>query len=77
MNVLQPALTMLRNCGRALRVQISVGLSVPLDTEAGSRPMMAHRSNKRLDLCEERPGRMCRNGYGSLEVGGLRDQVDD
>ncbi len=61
----------------ALRAQIAVGLSVPLDTEADGRKLMAYRTNNRLDLCEERPGRMCRNGYGSLEVGGLRDRVDD
>jgi hypothetical protein len=77
MSTLQSALTLLGNCGRALRAQISVGLSVPLDTETVGRPKTAPGANKRLELCEERPGRMCRNGYGSLEVGGLRDRVDD
>jgi hypothetical protein len=77
MSAHQSAFTLLRNCRRALRAQISVGLSVPLDTETVGHPKMAPGANKRLELCEERPGRMCRNGYGSLEVGGLRDRVDD
>jgi hypothetical protein len=35
------------------------------------------RSQRRVDICEDAPGRMCRNGYGSLEVGGLRDRWED
>ncbi|MFY7914040.1 MAG: hypothetical protein ACOVPA_05165 [Rubrivivax sp.] len=77
MSVFRSAITLLGNCTAALRGQMVLGLSVPLDTEEDGRVMTAPRSNKRLDLCEERPGRMCRNGYGSLEVGGLRDRVDD
>jgi hypothetical protein len=77
MNRFESSLTMFSSFMRALRAQISVGLSVPFDAEAVNRPTVAHRPGKRLDLCEERPGRMCRSGYGSLEVGGLRDRVDD
>ena len=76
MNKLQSALSMLGDCGRALRAQISAGLSVPLDVEADDRRVEG-MPTKRLDLCDEVPGRICRNGYGSLEVGGLRDRVDD
>jgi hypothetical protein len=71
MNPLQSALTMLGDCGQALYVQISTGLSVPLYDQWADLP------TRRMDLCEEIPGRLCRNGYGSLEVGGRRDQAND
>jgi hypothetical protein len=67
---------MLGNCGRVLRAQISVGLSAPLEAESADR-LVTHGPTKRVDLCDEIPGGLCRNGYGSLEVGGLRDRVDD
>lgn len=35
------------------------------------------RSQRRVDICEDTPGRICRNGYGSLEVGGLRERWED
>lgn len=76
MNRIQSALTMLGDCGRALRAQISAGLTVPLEVKADDRRMEG-MPTKRVDLCDEVPGRICRNGYGSLEVGGLRDRVDD
>jgi hypothetical protein len=76
MSALQSAFTLLGNCGRALRTQISAGLSVPLESDSAVRPV-AHGPIKRLDLCDEIPGSLCSNGYGSLEVGGLRDRVDD
>jgi hypothetical protein len=76
MGALQSAFTLLGNYGRTLLAQISVGLSVPLETESADRPE-ARGLTKRLDLCDEIPGSLCSNGYGSLEVGGLRDRVDD
>lgn len=76
MKKLQSALTMLGDCGRALRAQIWAGLSVPLDVEADDRRVDG-MPTKRLDICDELPGSLCSNGYGSLEVGGLRDRVDD
>jgi hypothetical protein len=76
MNRLQCALALLGDCGRALQTQISAGLTVPLDVEADDRRVDG-MPTKRLDLCDELPGSLCSNGYGSLEVGGLRDRVDD
>jgi hypothetical protein len=71
MSALQCALTLLSDCGRVLYVQISTGLAVPLYDQSADRP------TRRMVLCNEIPGRLCRNGYGSLEVGGRPDQVND
>lgn len=59
----------------SLRTQVAAGLVTPLD-DAGT-PSGALKPRRDVALCDESPGRICRNGYGSLEVGGLRDRADD
>jgi hypothetical protein len=76
MNVIEPALTMFRDFRRTVIAQVSAGLSVPLDVEANDFRAAAGKT-RHLDLCDEIPGRLCRNGYGSLEVGGIRDRPED
>ena len=62
----------LKDMACALRTQLAAGLSIPLaDDEA---PSLNRRARRPTDLCDDTPGRHCRNGYGSLEVGGLRDR---
>lgn len=59
----------------SLRGQIAAGMVTPLDQD---RPTIwTSRSRKPRAACDELPGRVCRSGYGSLEVGGGRDRVDD
>lgn len=58
-----------------LRTQILAGLSVPLEDE---RRKHVRRTEWLFDEArfEENPGRIGRNGLGSLEVGGGRDRID-
>lgn len=58
-----------------LRTQVAAGFMTPLDD--AETPVRAPKHGQGVVLCDESPGRLCRNGYGSLEVGGLRDRVDD
>jgi hypothetical protein len=75
MNVIEPAFTMLRDFSRTLLAQIWAGVLVPLDVETSDFPA-APGKTRHLDLCDEMPGHLCRNGYGSLEVGGIRDRAE-
>jgi hypothetical protein len=59
----------------SLRTQVAAGFMTPLDD--ADTPVSAPKGGRGVALCDESPGRICRNGFGSLEVGGLRDRVDD
>lgn len=63
------------NSFRLLKTQILAGLSVPLGEE---RRTGVERSEWLFDEArfEENPGRVGRNGLGSLEVGGGEDWFD-
>jgi hypothetical protein len=68
-------LELLSDFAVSLRTQVAAGLVTPLDD--AETPVSVPKRGRGVALCDESPGRICRNGYGSLEVGGLRDRVDD
>ncbi|MCA2968207.1 MAG: hypothetical protein INH43_06810 [Acidobacteriaceae bacterium] len=59
----------------SVKCQLTAAVVVPLNSQntVNADP----RSQRRVDICEDAPGRICRNGYGSLEVGGLRDRWEE
>jgi hypothetical protein len=58
----------------AVKCQLAAAALVPLNSQ--DTVDLGPRSQRRVDICEDVPGRICRNGYGSLEVGGLRDRSE-
>jgi hypothetical protein len=64
-----------RNFALSLRTQVAAGFVNPLGDVA--RLGVSAKLREGITLFDESPGRICRNGYGSLEVGGLRDRADD
>lgn len=65
----------LTNTLHSLKTQILAGISVPLEDEGHS---VSRRTDWLFDDArfEENPGRVVRNGLGSLEVGGGEDWFD-
>ena len=65
----------LMNTLYSLKTQLLAGLSVPLEDDRWRRP---RHTAWLIDEArfEENPGRIGRNGLGSLEVGGGRDRID-
>lgn len=59
----------------SLKTQILAGLAVPLEDD---RRSLSGTTDWLFDEArfEENPGRIGRNGLGSLEVGGGRDRID-
>jgi hypothetical protein len=66
----------LREFWWSLRLKVVAACTLPLDSEVRP-PNLSSNGTRFRSLCDEVPGRHCRNGYGSLEVGGLRDRVND
>ena len=58
-----------------VKCQLAAAAVVPLSSQDTVKA--DPRSQRRVDICEDAPGRICRNGYGSLEVGGLRDRCEE
>jgi hypothetical protein len=57
----------------SLRLKVVASLTLPFDNHIRP-PTLSLKRTQLQDSLDEAPGRHCRNGYGSLEVGGLRDR---
>ena len=57
----------------SLSLKVVASLTLPIDDDVRPSSLSLKRTRFQNSL-DEAPGRHCRNGYGSLEVGGLRDR---
>ena len=59
----------------ALKAQVESALTISLDEWGGHTG--AEQSATPFQVCEDSPGRITRNGLGSLEVGAACDRLDE
>lgn len=63
----------------ATQIRAAIQVGVPLEDDAKAR--RSEECVKSLDLsaaeCDDAPGRMTRNGLGSLEIGAGKTRVDE